>query len=178
MRDRYKIIEQDGVHFLTSTVSEWLPVFTSQPYFDIVVETLKFCIDSKAFKLYAYVILDNHFHLIASSPDLSSTMASLRKYTAKRIIEQLEADNKSWLLNQLTFFKKRHKKESQYQVWQEGMHPELIQNAEMLSQKIEYIHKNPVARGYVDEQEHWRYSSARNYVNDDHSIIKVDCSLC
>jgi len=30
-------------------------------------------------------------------------------------------------------------------------------------QKIEYIHNNPVKRGYVDEAVHWRYSSARDY---------------
>jgi REP-associated tyrosine transposase len=43
------------------------------------------------------------------------------------------------------------------------MHPEWIQNEEMMRQKIEYIHRNPVERGYVDQAEHWRYSSARNY---------------
>ena len=32
-----------------------------------------------------------------------------------------------------------------------------------MRQKLEYIHNNPVARGYVDETTHWRYSSARNY---------------
>ena len=30
-------------------------------------------------------------------------------------------------------------------------------------QKVEYIHNNPVKKGYVDRHEHWRYSSARNY---------------
>jgi len=33
----------------------------------------------------------------------------------------------------------------------------------MMVQKIEYIHNNPVRRGYVDEPQHWRYSSASNY---------------
>jgi putative transposase len=33
----------------------------------------------------------------------------------------------------------------------------------MLRQKLEYIHRNPVKRGYVDDPVHWRYSSARNY---------------
>ncbi|WP_415228798.1 hypothetical protein [Psychromonas sp.] len=41
--------------------------------------------------------------------------------------------------------------------------PELIQNEAMMLQKIEYIHHNPVKRGYVDQAVHWRYSSARNY---------------
>jgi hypothetical protein len=28
----------------------------------------------------------------------------------------------------------------------------------------DYIHRNPVKRGYVDSPEHWRYSSAWNYL--------------
>jgi len=111
MRDRYKIYE---------------------------LESLQFCIENKALHLYAYVILDNHFHIIASFPHLSSTIASLRKYTTKEIIEQLREDKKSWLLNQLKFYKKKHNKDSLYQVWQEGTHPELIQTEKMLFQKIDY----------------------------------------
>jgi hypothetical protein len=33
----------------------------------------------------------------------------------------------------------------------------------MMVQKLEYMHNNPVERGYVDVPEDWRYSSARNY---------------
>jgi hypothetical protein len=33
----------------------------------------------------------------------------------------------------------------------------------MLRQKLEYIHQNPVNRGYVSEPAYWRYPSARNY---------------
>ena len=34
----------------------------------------------------------------------------------------------------------------------------------MMVQKLDYMHNNPVERGYVDEPAHWRYSSARNYL--------------
>ena len=34
----------------------------------------------------------------------------------------------------------------------------------MMCQKVDYIHQNPVKRGFVDEVVHWRYSSARNYL--------------
>ncbi len=33
----------------------------------------------------------------------------------------------------------------------------------MLRQKLEDIHNNPVKRGFVDDPEHWRWSSARCY---------------
>ncbi len=62
------------------------------------------------------------------------------------------------------FIKNAHKDDRAYQFWQEGNHPEWIQNEEMMRQKVAYIHENPVKRGYVDLPEHWRYSNARNYL--------------
>ena len=38
--------------------------------------------------------------------------------------------------------------------WQEGSHPEEMSNEFMLKQRLEYIHNNPVKRGYVDLPEH------------------------
>jgi len=67
------------------------------------------------------------------------------------------------ILEQLAFYKKAHKTHTEYQVWQEGFQPKLILNEKMMIEKINYIHQNPVKRGYVDECKHWRYSSARDY---------------
>ena len=74
----------------------------------------------------------------------------LNIYTIKKSVQFLI----NWLF---------YKKDRALQFWQEGVHPEWVQNEDMLRQKVEYIHNNPVKRGYVDEAEHWRYSSARNY---------------
>jgi hypothetical protein len=38
-----------------------------------------------------------------------------------------------------------------------------ILDDDMMRQKLDYMHNNPVERGYVDDPVHWRYSSARNY---------------
>jgi hypothetical protein len=67
------------------------------------------------------------------------------------------------LLQELKYFKLRHKADQSYQLWQEGSHPQLIETEETMWQKIEYIHNNPVRREYVDDPVHWRYSSARCY---------------
>jgi putative transposase len=177
MRDRYKIYENEGIHFVTSTIIEWIPVFTSESYFNIIIDSLKYCMQNKNFCLYNYVILDNHFHMIVSASDLSGTLASIRKYTASQIVKQLTEDKNTWLLNLMSFYKKKHKIKSQYQVWQEGVHPELIQSDTIYRQKAEYIHNNPLERGYVSRQEHWLYSSARNYILGDDSLIKVNKEL-
>lgn len=114
-------------------------------------------------EIYAYVIMENHLYLMASSPDLIKEVGDFKSFTARQIIDYLETKRARNVLEQLAFFKASHKCDRTYQVWQEGSHPELIQNDEMMRQKIAYIHNNPVERGYVDEQTHWRYSSARNY---------------
>jgi len=77
------------------------------------------------------------------------------------------------------FYKKAHKADRTYQLWQEGIAPKLIQNEQMMIEKINYIHNNPVKRGYVDEPIHWRYSSARNYT-DQEGLIEIEISgmLC
>ncbi|HEY5614884.1 MAG TPA: transposase, partial [Bacteroidota bacterium] len=61
-----------------------------------------------------------------------------------------------------------------YKVWQQGSHPEAITSQKFFVQKLNYIHENPVRKGYVEKPEHWVYSSARNYFLGDDTIIKID----
>ena len=101
-------------------------------------------------------------HLIAASDDLSRDMQRFKSHTAKEIIAYLEQHQATNTLELLALFKRRHKTESTYQVWEEGNHPQIIETETVMRQKLEYIHQNPVKRGYVDLTEHWRYSSVRN----------------
>jgi REP element-mobilizing transposase RayT len=162
-RSRYRIWEQEKPHFLTCTVVAWLPVFTRPETAEIVLDSWRYLQEQRGFELFGYVILENHLHLIASSPDLGREMKDFKSFTARRILDLLETQRVTMLLEQLAWRKGRHKTESRYQLWQEGNHPQMIQDEEMLRQKLEYIHNNPVKRGYVDDPTHWRYSSARNY---------------
>ena len=36
-----------------------------------------------------------------------------------------------------------------YQLWEEGYHPKMIENNSVLRQKLEYIHHNPVNEGML-----------------------------
>ncbi len=161
-RSRYQITEPQAPHFLTLTVSHWIPLFTRPAGVDILLGSFQYLMQ-EGFTLYAYVILENHIHLIAQSPQLDVHVRRFKSYTSRQLIGYLQEKKASLLLDQLAFYKKRHKRDRLYQIWQEGSHPILIQNKEMMRQKIEYIHRNPVERGYVDDPVHWRYSSARDY---------------
>ncbi|WP_051459794.1 hypothetical protein [Methylomicrobium lacus] len=91
--------------------------------------------------------MENHLYLIAQSPDLPAEISSFKSWTAKRLLEVLQKQRAERILKQLAFYKKAHKQDRDYQVWEEGSHPEQIQNPAMMLQKIEYIHQNPVKRG-------------------------------
>jgi len=47
----------------------------------------------------------------------------------------------------------------------------------VMRQKLDYIHYNPVKRGYVDRPEHWRYSSARYYAREP-GLLEIDPWHC
>jgi REP element-mobilizing transposase RayT len=142
-RSRYRIFETDYPYFMTCTIVGWAPIFTRPETFDLIYDSWRFLQRERNFLLFAYVILENHLHLIASAPDLPVDMQNFKSFTARQIIDLLQQRGVRVLLQQLRALKLPHKKESDYQVWQEGSHPEQIQNHEMMRQKIEYIHNNP-----------------------------------
>jgi REP-associated tyrosine transposase len=162
-RTRYVFQEKNQPHFLTCTVVGWLPIFTRPETVNILLDSWRFLQKETRMTLYGYVILENHLHLIASAEDLGKEIGDFKSFTARRIIDYLAEHHVETLLQQLRFWKNHYKVDRKYQLWQEGSHPQLIQGDEMMLQKLEYIHLNPVKRGFVDEAVHWRYSSARNY---------------
>jgi len=162
-RTRYKIHDSAYPHFITCTIVDWLPIFTRPEAVQILLDSWAFLKQQDRMQLYAYVVLENHLHFIASSQNLAKQVANFKSYTARQLIDLLKSKNAEMLLKQLAFRKAAHKIDRDYQIWQEGSKPKQISSDEMMVQKVEYIHLNPVKRGYVDDPVHWRYSSARNY---------------
>jgi len=172
-RSRYVITEPNNPHFLTCTVMEWLPVFTRPETVQILLDCWAYLREREGFRLYGYVVLENHLHFVAQAERLDKCVNSFRSFTARRIIDHLEAHRVERLLARLRFAKRAHKVDREYQFWQEGVHAELVFSEALMREKLDYIHANPVKRGYVDEPEHWRYSSARNYAGGV-GLIEID----
>jgi len=161
-RSRYTITEPDKPHFLTYTVVEWLPVFTRPETVQILLDCWQYQ-QQQGLRLYGYVVLENHCHVILHGEALDKQVARFKSYTARKIIDYLENKRVVHLLKRLRFAKRAHKQDRVYQFWQEGSHAELILDDDMMRQKLDYIHMNPVKRGYVEKPEYWRYSSAGCY---------------
>jgi REP element-mobilizing transposase RayT len=174
MRSRYRINNENAAHFITSTIVEWLPVFTTAACCDIVVRSFEYCRQHKELRTHAWVILDSHFHAIVSGPNLAEILRDLKKFTAHEILDQLKLEGRHWLLNQLAYFCAAHKTKSDHQVWQEGVHPQSITTDEIMLQKLEYLHNNPVKRGLVASPEHWVYSSAHEWLPGATPVLRAD----
>ena len=174
MRSRYRVHETHATYFVTSTIVNWLPVFTTAACRDILVDALLYGRTHRQLQIYAWVILDNHFHAILSCPDLVVTLGQLKSFTAHALVAQIQAEKREWLINQLTYYRAPHKKLQEHQVWQEGVHPQQIDSDEVMQQKIDYIHHNPVMRCWVVAPEHWRYSSAHEWFVGGHPSFKCD----
>jgi putative transposase len=59
----------------------------------------------------------------------------------------------------------RNSNNNDWQLWKQLNKPIEILNMEMFYQKLEYIHKNPVEAGFVENEEDYLYSSARDFFN-------------
>lgn len=173
-RSRYKSLPNDTTpYFITTSVVNWLPAFSSPQIANIILDSLNFLQNANRLTLHGYVLMENHLHLVASSADLSAEMRKFKSYTARQCIDYYQQQNNQWMLQQLHNHKPAHKQDQAYQFWQEGFHPKQIQTEEILRDKLEYIHNNPVARGYVDDPVHWRYSSYRCFMGRDDVVLPV-----
>ena len=177
MKEGYVIRNQDSPHFVTFTVVDWVDVFTRKIYRDIFLDSLKFCQEHKGLTLLGYVIMSNHVHLIIRSDDgkLSDLIRDIKKFTAQKILKQImetEESRSDWMLKRFQFSARSNSKNSEYQFWQAGNHPEEIFTEKFLWSKLNYIHMNPVRAGIVSKASDYLYSSASNYVGKE-SLLNI-----
>ena len=93
MSRKYKIKDQDKLHFVTFTVVEWIDVFIRHEYKEIFLDSVKYCQKNKGLEVYAWVIMTNHVHMILrAAPDhmLENIIRDLKSHTSRTIKILLE----------------------------------------------------------------------------------------
>ena len=166
----YQIKNQEAPYYLTFQIVYWIDLFSRKSYRDIVIESLKHCQKQKGLEIIAWVIMSNHVHIIARSTtnDLSGTIRDFKKYTSKKIIEEIERSaesRKEWMLRLFIHAAKRQNKKGDYQVWTHENHAIELFGNDFIQSKVEYIHNNPIRAGIVNKAEEYNYSSAAVYVD-------------
>ncbi len=178
---KYKSYHIPGhLYFVTTTVVGKKKILSNPEITGIVLKSLNFLRKEARMKLFSYVIMPDHLHLIVlpleyqgKNQTISDLMRDFKKFTSKRITEKLKRLNYE---NLLAFFSRSAEsyKRQIYKVWDEGFFDENIFTQEFLNQKIQYIHYNPVRKGLAKDPEDYYFSSARNFVCQKESPLEVD----
>jgi putative transposase len=174
MSHQYRIRNHDDeIHFLTFTIVDWVDVFTRVEYKQVIIESLKYCCEHKGLQIYAYCLMTNHLHLLASAKEdfkISDIVRDFKKFTNKKIVNLIETERESrreWILYRFEYNAKYNNRVEKYKVWQDGYHSIICDHAKIILQKLDYIHNNPVKAGIVTQPEHYTYSSAANYAGEE-----------
>jgi putative transposase len=95
-RSRYKFLPDDPYpYFITATTVHWLPLFNDPVIATILINSLHHLIDHRRITIHAYVIMENHIHLVIAAAHLSAEIAKFKSFTARKCIDYcLECDNK------------------------------------------------------------------------------------
>ena len=180
MSSKYKVGEDAIPHFVTFSVVGWIDVFSREQYKELFVESLKYCQEKKGLVLHAWVVMTNHAHLIISSNTnkIENIVRDLKKYTSKQIIKAIQENpsesRKEWMLNIFSHAGKSNNNNKDFQFWKQDYHPIELNTAEKLTQRLDYLHENPVRSGLVWEPWHYKYSSAIDYYTTEPGLLKIE----
>jgi putative transposase len=173
--ERYRIVADVGLYYVTFTVVEWLPVFIDEAACKIITESLNFCVQNRYLGVNAYVIMPTHAHAILFDVEfqaerLKHTLDDMRKFTGRQLLDYSAKHLPKCLTAE---FYKHAGKDRARRFWQPTQHPVGIVSNEFWKQKMDYLHDNPCRKGLVFRPEDWRFSSARYWVTREENDVQL-----
>jgi putative transposase len=135
-----RLQEQGDLHFITFSCHDRKPYLgsaTAKETFEFSLEKMR---QQYSFVVVGYVVMPEHVHLLLSEPpsqSLALILQALKISVAKRLTERPFWQRRYYDFNIYTFAKR--------------------------TEKLRYMHRNPVARGLVDTPEQWVWSSYHDY---------------
>lgn len=159
---RKSSIELNKIYFWTATIRNWHPLLINDAFKQVIIGSLDYLSNQNLIDVFAFVIMPNHIHMIwrvnkMNGKELPS--ASLLKFTAHQFKKMLNPDE----LNHYRV----DASNKQYEFWQRDSLATELYTPNVIYQKLEYIHSNPVAKKWnlVDDPLKYTYSSADYYEN-------------
>lgn len=178
MSRNYKFKDPEGVYFVSFATVHWIDVFVRRIYFDAIVRNLNYCIEHKGMEIFAWGIMPSHIHLVfrSNKQKPEGLLRDFKSFTSKKLLSlinsNLQESRREWLMNAFEKAGKANPNNDYYQFWQQHNQPIQLWTPEVIQQKIDYIHDNPVVAGFVDCPHEYLYSSARDY-SDVPGLVKV-----
>ncbi len=180
MSSRYKIYDNYLSYFVTSTVVAWVDALSREQYKELICKSLLYCQTEKGMTLHAWVIMNNHIHLVIRGSEtntVSGIMRDFKKYTSKQIIKAIQENQqesrREWMLNMFNYVGRLNNRVVEYQFWQHDYHPIALNTDEKIAQRLNYLHENPVRAGIVWRAQDYKYSSAIDYYDNKPGILPI-----
>jgi putative transposase len=150
-----KRYQQTGnFHFITFSCYHRQPLLETDTTKNILQIILEQTRKQQRLCIAAYVIMPEHIHLLSNEPE-TGTVASFLQ-----IFKQLTS--------------RELKSASQKQFWQRRYYDFNVHSSEKRTEKIQYIHRNPVTRGLVSKPEEYRWSSFTHYATGEPGPIEIE----
>ena len=160
MAHRFLISQDSPVLYITIVTKNRLRVFQTDQMKELLCQAIDEARKSARFLLFAYVIMLDHLHLLASRPSTTSDLLRVIKgITARRIIDYLKVNSYESSLAKLRHQERDRK--YKYSLWQTEKNVLPVFSEGMFLEKVNYIHGNPVRAGLVKTVRAWPWSSYR-----------------
>jgi putative transposase len=146
------------MHFITTSCYQRQALLAAAYSRDLFLDVLERVRRQYRFVIVGYVVMPEHVHLLMSEPergDPSLVMQVMKQSFARMLLRKFPPieNRDGWgSLNP----DHRH-------VWQVRFYDFPLFTQAKKSEKLRYMHRNPVTRGLVSEPQDWKWSSYRHY---------------
>ncbi len=138
--------------FLTAVCRDRTAILQPDHEKECLLTALRAVKEHIPFRLFAYVLLDEHIHLLIA-PDVANDFP--------RIMQSLK-------LRYSRSYKQRHALHGNVTLWQPRYWDHVIRDQDDLHRHMDYIHYNPVKHGYAEAAGAYVWSSFRTHVAHGH----------
>ena len=157
---KFSISKDSPAYYLTSVTKDRLPIFRTEAVAQLVCNAIDEARLSANFLLFAYVIMPDHVHLVTDSSRESRDIHRFANgIISRRLIDYLKENNFNESLVKLRIAERSNG--WKHSVWQHHPDTRLLWSEQMLRQRIQYTHLNPVRAELADHPNDWKWSSAR-----------------
>lgn len=158
-------MDLEKLYFYTITIKDWLPLLKGIEFKQIILNSIDFLSKKGLIKVYGFVIMPNHIHLIWEMLELNGKelpSSSFLKFTSHQFLKTLRTIN----LNLLKSFEVEADNKA-HLFWQSDSLAIEVYSPEVIYQKLDYIHNNPCQKKWmlVNDPLDYSFSSFDFYEN-------------
>ncbi|MES2275745.1 MAG: transposase [Bacteroidota bacterium] len=160
-------MEFNELYFYTASITDWIPLLHPDKFKQIILDSLIFLVKKEKIKVYGFIIMSNHIHLIWENTTMNGKekpYASFMKFTGHQFLDELRKNDDKLLARFKT-----DKNNRSHQFWQRNALPIRLYDRKILEQKLNYIHLNPMQEHWnlVEDPNNYYFSSCSFYENED-----------